>query len=166
MVTGYERRDVSADLGPGGRGGRSGRYYEDYDYSDDFTDYDDAPYSRRYGEYESSGYGDEMAFENLFDDEDEGHDEYDYECPDCGASLYEDDTVCPDCGAEFDGEELVDEDIYSQPQGRYSGGYDDDYLSYGDKPYGWEEEFGYDDEYDDDDEDDDEYDDEYDDMGW
>ena len=157
MVSEYEHRDEFADIEGERRRERSGRYYEDYDYSDDFTDYDDAPYSRGYGEYESSRYGDEIAFEDVFDDEDEGHDEYDYECPDCGASLYEDDKVCPDCGAEFDGEELVDEDIYGQSQGRYSGDYDDDYLSYDDDDdsYGWEEEYGHDDEYDEDD-----------DMGW
>ena len=55
--------------------------------------------------------------------EDEGEeneeDEGEYECPDCGASLHEEDNICTSCGAEFEeeGEEEEEEEIGEKPYG-------------------------------------------------
>ena len=149
MVTGEEQDEEYDHDEPTGR---RGRYYDDYDYSEDLIEYDEAPYSRGYDEYDPSRYGDDIAFDDVAEDEDEDDEygEYDYECPDCGASLYEDDSVCPDCGAEFDGEELVDDDEHDYPRGRYSEDYD--HIEYDDEPYGkwndyYEDEYEYDNEW-------------------
>ena len=86
-----------------------------------------------HGLSDESGEGEEEGG----DDEEEGE----YECPDCGASLGEDDDVCSHCGAEF--EEDDDDEVEEQAEeekeeeGKEGGG-DDDHESDGEE--GMEEE--------------------------
>lgn len=49
---------------------------------------------------------DEMEEEREEEEEEEGE----YECPDCGASLHEEDNICPSCGAEFEEEGVEEEE--------------------------------------------------------
>ena len=79
---------------------------------------------------------DEMEEEREEEEEEEGE----YECPDCGASLHEEDNICPSCGAEFE-EEGVEGDeteiggeVYGEvgivefTGGRYAGEQEVDFI--------------------------------------
>jgi len=77
------------------------------------------------------------------DEEEDLEDEEEYECPDCGASLREDEDVCPSCGAEFEEDDEEDEDSELGIDEEEDGDFEDDEA--------WDDDFGDDSDFEDDD---------------
>jgi len=119
--------------------------WDDAEWAVKISRYGDGPDLDGLGEYSPFAEWDE-------EEEDEEEEEGEYECPDCGASLHEEDNVCTSCGAEFEEEgeeEEIGEEAYGEvgivefTGGRYAGEEEVDFIidmSYFEFD---EEDFGY-----------------------